>query len=722
MSTEELKRIACKAIDDNAAKLNGVSQEIWSKPELAFEEVEAHKLLTEFLTDQGFENVEKSFLMKTGFRARAGNPDHQRHVAILCEYDALPEIGHACGHNLIAEAGVGAAIGVLAAIKAGARGRVSVFGTPAEEGGGGKLPFIEKGLFNDVDAAMMVHPCFFDSFKHEFLSIKRIQATFHGKASHAAASPWEGINALDAAVTAYTSISALRQQMHPKWKVHGIISDGGVKPNIIPERSQIEYYLRTPTEVEMKTLEMKIRNCIEGAALTANCTVEIKQLQPSYKNMVFNDVLVNLFSENAKELGLIGEEFDPSKPTGSTDMGNVSHVVPSIHPMYAIPTKAFNHTREFTDDAGKEYSQAPTILQAKAMAMTAIDLFENPKLLPTIREDFENYLHQVKQKRGWGFTPNFDYLIKEGTFVEGGLLGSYATVTIPSHWTIATGMYQESHGVVGRQMYDPRINETLTITADSSKSSFWFNNGTSGGGGEPIWVTNERQGGLSGVMHWIGLDVELHGFLPTRQEKFNIDMATGHKETIDKLINWLIDENPINLGLLYISQPDKFGHFYGPTSIEVLNEIIRLDDIVGYLIERLKEEDLYDSINLIITSDHGMTDSSKEKLIVLEDYLDSMKYVSINNSPIIHITPLEGVEADEIIKNLSSVKHIKVWKKEDIPSEFHYKFNERIMPILLTADLNWNIVKTRREYNKWCKFTIFYRKNIRSSLLFIYFL
>lgn len=266
-----------------------------------------------------------------------------------------------------------------------------MFGTPAEEGGGGKLPFIDNGLFKDVDAALMVHPCFFDSVKHEFLSIRRLQATYHGKASHAAAAPWEGINALDAAVTAYTSISGLRQQMHPKWRVHGIISDGGVKPNIIPERSQIEYYLRTPTEIEMESLKKKIINCIEGAALTANCTVEIKELLPSYKNILFNDVLTDLFSKNLKELGLVGEDFDSSKPTGSTDMGNVSHIVPSIHPMFAIPTKAFNHTREFTVDAGKESSQAPTLRQAKAMAMTAIDLFENPQLLSSIREDFEKY-------------------------------------------------------------------------------------------------------------------------------------------------------------------------------------------------------------------------------------------------------------------------------------------------------------------------------------------
>lgn len=391
MSIEEFKKIACQAIDDRAEELNNISQEIWSNPELAFEEVKAHEALTKFLTNVGFENVEKSFLMKTGFRAKASNQNPNAHVAVLCEYDALPEIGHACGHNLIAEAGVGAAIGIKAAIKAGAKGKVSVFGTPAEEGGGGKLPFIDNGLFKDVDAAMMVHPCFFDSVKHEFLSIKRVQATFRGKASHAAAAPWEGINALDAAVTAYTSISGLRQQMHPKWRVHGIISDGGVKPNIIPERSQIEYYLRTPTEVEMVSLEKKIRNCIEGAALTANCTVEIEELMPSYKNVLFNDVLLDLFSENLKKLGLVGEDFDSSKPTGSTDMGNVSHIVPSIHPMYAIPTKAFNHTREFTIDSGKESSQVPTLRQAKAMAMTAIDLFENPQLLSQIRQDFEKY-------------------------------------------------------------------------------------------------------------------------------------------------------------------------------------------------------------------------------------------------------------------------------------------------------------------------------------------
>lgn len=254
-----------------------------------------------------------------------------------------------------------------------------------------------------------------------------------------------------------------------------------------------------------------------------------------------------------------------------------------------------------------------------------------------------NYLELVESRHGPGFTPNFDKLIREGVFVEGGLKGSYATVTIPSHWTIATGMYQESHGVVGREMYDPRINETLKINGHNKLSPFWFNNGSyHGGGGEPIWVTNEKQGGTSGVIHWIGLDIKLHGFLPTKSIKYERDIAFGHKETFEKLIEWLINDESVNLLLLYISQPDHIGHIYGPESNEVVQEIIRLDGLIGYFIERLEEEYLFDSINLIITSDHGMAKSNKEKVIILEDYLESSKYISIDESPIIQITPKAG--------------------------------------------------------------------------------
>ena len=384
----ELKALASVTIDTTKTPLFEVSDEIWRNPELGFHEVRAHSVLTSFLERNGFA-VERSFSgLKTAFRATFGSG--RPNVCVICEYDALPEIGHACGHNLIAEAGVAAALGVKAALENGGvpEGTLTVLGTPAEEAGGGKQLLIDNGAFDDVDVAMMVHPAPGTALMPKFLAVAFLKIEFSGRAAHAAASPWEGLNALDAAVMAYNSISVLRQQMKPDWRVHGVISNGGAKPNVIPEKSVLEYMIRAPDRIELKLLVGRVRSCFEAAAMATGCQVDIRNSAPSYDNLVSNEVLASLFAENLKYFNVPFAKT--TKLSGSTDMGNVSHVVPAIHPKYAIGSgKESIHTRSFTNLTNTPSSHESTLTVAKCMAHTCLDVLTSAKVLQEVRDAFE---------------------------------------------------------------------------------------------------------------------------------------------------------------------------------------------------------------------------------------------------------------------------------------------------------------------------------------------
>ncbi|XP_033739664.1 peptidase M20 domain-containing protein 2-like [Pecten maximus] len=391
----ELKKVACEAIDRVASELNDISQELWKNPELYHSEHHAHTILTDFLENQGF-HVERKYKLDTAFRATFGDDSVGPHVAVLCEYDALPEIGHACGHNLIAELGVAAGIGIKAAMETSGQpiGKLTVLGTPAEEEGGGKIDLIDQHAFDNIDVAMMSHPAPLDALKPKtlaFLSVSRVTMTYKGKASHAAAFPWEGINALDAAVTCYQTVSCMRQQMKPTWRVHGIITKGGTRPNIIPEEAALAYSIRTPSRAELNVLREKMIGCFESAATATGCKAEFDNLGAPYLNVISNEALASSFETNAMELGLDFKKNEPKNvPMVSTDMGNVSYVVPSIHPFFNIGTDEANHTRGFSGATGSATAQPFTILQGKAMAMTAIDVFTNKDLLHQIKAEFDN--------------------------------------------------------------------------------------------------------------------------------------------------------------------------------------------------------------------------------------------------------------------------------------------------------------------------------------------
>ena len=387
MASQEFEEAIVLALDQRTPFLKNIGNDIWEYHELGFKEHKSSNLLANALEKEGFKVQKNVAGLDTAFKATFGSGSP--HIAFLCEYDALPEIGHACGHNLIAEAGLAAGIGLKSAmVQASLPGTVSVFGTPAEEGGGGKVIMIEKGCFEGVDVAMMVHPTSYNDAVPTVLARRAIKIVYKGKESHAAMAPWEGVNALDAAVLAYTSISTLRQQMQPSWRVHGIITRGGVKPNIIPGMTEMHYYIRTPNEKDMEVLYKKCTNCFQSAAIATGCEVEIQKLAPSYSNMVTNMEMVSTFVKILKGLNISMDLQPTDHITGSTDMGNISHVVPSIHPMYSIGT-AVNHTKEFAQLGNTPHSHQVTLLLGKAMALTGLSVLTDKKLLEKIKEEFK---------------------------------------------------------------------------------------------------------------------------------------------------------------------------------------------------------------------------------------------------------------------------------------------------------------------------------------------
>ena len=388
-SGDSLKVTASAFVDNCNDELKCLSTEIWSNPEVDFKEYKAHKLLTEFLEKKGF-TVERSYTgVETAFRATFGSG--RPNVCVICEYDALPEIGHACGHNLIAEAGVAAGLGLKAALESSTddpQGRITIMGTPAEETTGGKINLIQNGAFEDIDLAMMVHPAPQDIISPSVLAVKSLIITYTGKAAHAAAFPWEGVNALDAAVLAYTSISTLRQQMKPSWRVHGVIVRGGTTPPVVPEDVCLNYYIRAPSKTELFVLEKKVRTCFDAAAQATGCSVEVTEQGPPCMEVISNEHLAKVYAANLECLGKSGAVMSKELSI-STDMGNVSYVVPSIHPMYRIGSGLeVNHTREFTGVSNTVEAHAETLIAAKAMAHTCIDVFTTDGLLKDIQKNF----------------------------------------------------------------------------------------------------------------------------------------------------------------------------------------------------------------------------------------------------------------------------------------------------------------------------------------------
>lgn len=375
------------AIDDASGELIELARRIHATPEIAFQEHQAAGWLTDALERHGF-RVERGVSdLETAFRAEVSGPDDGPTIAILAEYDALPEIGHACGHNLICTGALGAGIG-LAAVRRHLKGRVVVLGTPAEEGGGGKVIMLQRGAFQGVDAAMMFHPAGYTLSGRPSLASYRLAVKFLGKSAHAAAAPDEGINALDGLIQAFVGIGLLRQQLREDARIHGIITYGGAAPNIIPDRAEAVLTVRATADAYARELLDRVVNIARGAALATGTTLE-HESRKGYDAIRPNRAMAQLFSQHLEGLGWPQDSPPERQRLGSTDMGDLSQAIPSIHPYLAIGSKDLvGHTLEFREASLSERGLAAMLAAAKAMALTAFDLMAQPDLLAEVRREF----------------------------------------------------------------------------------------------------------------------------------------------------------------------------------------------------------------------------------------------------------------------------------------------------------------------------------------------
>lgn len=368
-----LKKQADQAFDAVAHELKEISKWIHDNPETAWEEHEASERLATFLGDHGFEVTYPAYGLETAFEATVGSEGPR--VVICCEYDALPEIGHACGHNIIATAALGA--GVATSHLTDELGiRVTVLGTPAEEGGGGKVELINAGAFTDAAASMMIHPSPKDMLDPSFQARESFTVEYFGKESHAAFAPQLGTNALDAFVQAYVNVSTLRQSLYRGDVVHVVIEHGGDASNIIPKYTRSKWGIRAANKKRLQQLIPKVMACFEAAATATGCRLEVKSDDHAYDNMVSNTVMTSLFAANSLELGRpMPTEAELGAEGGSSDMGNVSQFIPSIHPMLAIDAgDAVNHQAEFAASTINESGEKAIRDGALAMAHTIIDM------------------------------------------------------------------------------------------------------------------------------------------------------------------------------------------------------------------------------------------------------------------------------------------------------------------------------------------------------------
>jgi len=375
-------------VEEHADALLDASHRIHAHPELGVEEHQAHEVLTDLLDGSALEVERKAFGFDTAFAARAGREGPT--IAVLCEYDALPGIGHACGHNIIGTAGAGAGL-VAAALADELGGRVLVLGTPAEEGGGGKVFMAERGALDGVDAALMVHPAGLDLATMDAIAIQRLRVTYHGREAHAAAAPEKGRNALDAAVLGYMNVAALRQHIRPDERVHGIFTESGEAPNVVPQRTAALWYVRSPSLDGLEVLKDRVLACLHAGADAAGCTMEHEWVDPAYADMVDNVPLVDLYRANAARTGRdVPPLGEGGQVVGSTDMGNVSHLVPAIHPMIAVsPATVAIHTADFAGYAAGPEGDRAVLDAARALASTVIDLWLRPDVLDQVRAAFD---------------------------------------------------------------------------------------------------------------------------------------------------------------------------------------------------------------------------------------------------------------------------------------------------------------------------------------------
>ena len=408
-----LKKNICSAIDAMADELITISHEIHANPELAFQEHKAAKLLSARVEKEGLAVTREAFGLETAYSTEFGTKGPT--VGILSEYDALPGIGHSCGHNIIAVTGLGAAL-ALSKLNGSLPGRVRYLGTPAEEQGGGKELMAQEGAFDGLDAAMMVHPAGIDLTTMPCICVSEVEIIYHGKSAHASAMPHAGVNALDALITAYQTIAQLRQHIRPTERIHGIIKEGGLAPNIVPDLASGVYFVRAANAIELAELKKRVHACFEAGALATGCTVDIRWAKADYLDMKTSWPIADAYEANARSLGRDFFPLDklPSGSAGSTDMGNVSHRVPSIHPMIAsAPPSVVIHNPEFARWAASDLGDKACLDGAKSLAMTAIDFMTSKEMQAAAKAGFAKTAESSARSVGAAYNP-------EGSIALGG--------------------------------------------------------------------------------------------------------------------------------------------------------------------------------------------------------------------------------------------------------------------------------------------------------------
>ncbi|KAJ6153583.1 hypothetical protein N7470_006542 [Penicillium chermesinum] len=416
-----------QVLDKYESRLSEINHKIWSNPELAYEEHAAHDAICDFfgsLAADGYHVTRHAYGVNTALEVNYTKARGGRVVAFNAEYDALPGIGHACGHNLIATSSIAAFLATCEAMSAKYSDETGfsarLLGTPAEEGGGGKLRLIDAGAYKGVNACFMVHPFpvlagnpgLLSSSRctGQYLANHKVEVTFTGKPAHASAAPWEGVNALDAVVSAYVNISMLRQQILPTQKIHGVVLRGGERPNVIPASTTLAYYVRSETVKTLKPLTEKVLKCFEAAATATGCTMEYKWYgpgeaitdcdeadsfprEPSYTDMKANAPICESYTSAMNAMGYttildaVGQEGGLSG--GSTDMGNVSYEVPGFHGGFYIPADGVNHTPQFTAGAGSEEGFRRSLCCAAGMAVVGCRVLADADFASAIKIEFE---------------------------------------------------------------------------------------------------------------------------------------------------------------------------------------------------------------------------------------------------------------------------------------------------------------------------------------------
>ncbi|MGM0788576.1 M20 family metallopeptidase [Bacillus infantis] len=385
-----MKEIIQNEIEKNKQEFINISTYIGENPELGHEEFKSSAILIETLEKHGFSIEKGTCGLPTAFRAVYDSGIAGAAIGLMAEYDALPEVGHACGHNLIGTMAIAAGIGLSKAVGE-TGGKVIVYGTPAEETKGGKVTMAENGIFDELDVAMMVHPLSKYLKSGRSLAMDAIQFEFFGKSAHAAASPEKGINALDAVLQTFNSINALRQHITSDARIHGIIPEGGKAANVVPDYASAQFYVRASSRSYVNELVEKVKACAQGAALQTGAEMKASFYEFSYDDMQTNQQLSDAFTKELIGLGVDpGEIHEDRDGSGSLDMGNVSQAVPSIHPYIKICNEDFAcHTHEFREAAMSSQAQEAMILGAKAMALTGYEILASEELLQSIKEEFK---------------------------------------------------------------------------------------------------------------------------------------------------------------------------------------------------------------------------------------------------------------------------------------------------------------------------------------------